>query len=129
MCNFILALHPELRTLSSEGMGLTCCNGSHPTEGDPHLTEDALHRIRGCMDKRVRVPKVSDRVFKDECMFSLDTPFLNTGLYVHLSTWHGVGADFVAMDRDRNNETSGTSLYHRKSFITQPPGGAQESLL
>nr|CAH0100310.1 unnamed protein product [Daphnia galeata] len=43
----------------------------------------------------VRIPKAGDKVFKDECAFSFDTPESETGLYVCLNTFSGYGQDHV----------------------------------
>ncbi|XP_076637563.1 ubiquitin specific protease 5 [Colletes latitarsis] len=42
-----------------------------------------------------RLPQKSDRVYKDECVYSFDTPDTCTGLYVSLSTFLGLGQDHV----------------------------------
>ena len=40
---------------------------------------------------RVKTPGPGDRVFKDECFFSFDSPECERGLYVCLNRWIGVG--------------------------------------
>lgn len=55
----------------------------------------------------VKVPSRHDRVYKDECMFSFDTPETPTGLYTSLTTWQSFGADYVESDYQRN----GNRLY------------------
>ncbi|XP_043255295.1 ubiquitin carboxyl-terminal hydrolase 5 [Colletes gigas] len=42
-----------------------------------------------------RLPQKGDRVYKDECVYSFDTPDTCTGLYVSLSTFLGLGQDHV----------------------------------
>eukprot|EP00178_Gracilaria_changii_P026292 TRINITY_DN808_c0_g2_i1.p2 TRINITY_DN808_c0_g2~~TRINITY_DN808_c0_g2_i1.p2 ORF type:complete len:849 (+),score=127.98 TRINITY_DN808_c0_g2_i1:13335-15881(+) len=49
----------------------------------------------------VRVPMRHDRVFKNECMFSFDTPESPSGLYTSLTTWQSFGADFVNRDYEK----------------------------
>lgn len=50
----------------------------------------------------VKVPTRNDRVFKDECLFSFDTPESPTGLFTSLTTWQSFGADYVDADFSRN---------------------------
>lgn len=53
------------------------------------------------------------RVYKDECMFSYDSPLSPEGLYISLSSWQAFGKNFVKLD----NQRTGNLLYlHIKSF-------------
>lgn len=52
--------------------------------------------------KSVRVPTRNDRVYKNECMFSFDTPESPTGLFTSLTTWQSFGADFVDRDYEKH---------------------------
>ena len=45
--------------------------------------------------KAIAPPKYNDKVFKDECMFSFDTPFSPNGIYVSLTNYRAYGQDFV----------------------------------
>lgn len=45
--------------------------------------------------KNIKVPEVTDKVYKDECVYSFDTPESPTGLYISLSTFFGLGQDYV----------------------------------
>eukprot|EP00752_Nemacystus_decipiens_P002407 g2270.t1 len=49
----------------------------------------------------VKTPGTYDKVYKDECMFSFDTPFSPGGLFVSLSNWQGFGQDFVGLAVER----------------------------
>ena len=60
--------------------------------------------------KAPKAPGHYDKVFKDECMFSFDTPFSPEGLYVNLHTWQAFGAEYVTTDASK----SGNSLYLRQ---------------
>ncbi|XP_044727778.1 ubiquitin carboxyl-terminal hydrolase 5 isoform X3 [Chrysoperla carnea] len=44
---------------------------------------------------KLRIPGAHDKVYKDECVYSFDTPEIETGLYVNLTTFLGFGKDFV----------------------------------
>ncbi|XP_067881824.1 ubiquitin carboxyl-terminal hydrolase 5-like, partial [Heterodontus francisci] len=43
----------------------------------------------------IRVPRTGDRVHKDECAFSFDTPESEGGLYICMSTFLGFGKQHV----------------------------------
>ncbi|XP_049819162.1 ubiquitin carboxyl-terminal hydrolase 5 isoform X2 [Aethina tumida] len=45
--------------------------------------------------QRIKVPTQHDKVHKDECVYSFDNPETPTGLYVSLSTFIGLGQDYV----------------------------------
>ncbi|XP_055311521.1 ubiquitin carboxyl-terminal hydrolase 5 [Sitodiplosis mosellana] len=57
--------------------------------------------------KNIRVPCGNDNVFKDECVYSYDTPETPTGLYVSLSTFLGFGQDYV----DGYYQKSGNAVF------------------
>ncbi|XP_033225385.1 ubiquitin carboxyl-terminal hydrolase 5 [Belonocnema kinseyi] len=44
---------------------------------------------------KINVPKRGDKIYKDECVYSFDTPESSTGLYVSLTSFFGLGQDHV----------------------------------
>jgi ubiquitin carboxyl-terminal hydrolase 5/13 len=58
--------------------------------------------IRGELSK-LKIPGTHDKVYNDECMFSFDSPFSDTGLYVNMSTLFGYGADYYLADAVKSN--------------------------
>ena len=52
------------------------------------------------------------QVYKEECMFSFDTPLSPGGLYVNLNSWQAFGEEFVQLDAQR----SGQALYLLQRF-------------
>ncbi|CAM4904693.1 unnamed protein product [Rotaria socialis] len=44
----------------------------------------------------VRIPTSNDSVYKDECLYSFDSPASENGLFICMSTFYGVGKDHVA---------------------------------
>eukprot|EP01036_Dinobryon_divergens_P039629 gene39629-52265_t len=50
---------------------------------------------------KLKIPTQHDKVYKDECVFSFDSPFSDSGLYVNICTFQGFGADFLDMDISR----------------------------
>ncbi|KAG8231725.1 hypothetical protein J437_LFUL013189 [Ladona fulva] len=52
-------------------------------------------------------PDPNQRIYKDECVFSFDTPESETGLYLCLKTFLGVGRDYL----DLFHQKTGNSVY------------------
>nr|XP_031833374.1 ubiquitin carboxyl-terminal hydrolase 5 [Nomia melanderi] len=44
---------------------------------------------------KIRIPQKHDKIYKDECVYSFDTPDSPTGLYVNLTTFLGLGQDHI----------------------------------
>jgi ubiquitin carboxyl-terminal hydrolase 5/13 len=57
----------------------------------------------------LQAPGPHDKVYKDECVVSFDSPESDDGLYVCLQTWAGVGAGFLA----QHHRMTGQPLYLR----------------
>ena len=49
-------------------------------------SEELLARARAAM-RAIKAPGHHDKVYKDECMFSFDTPESPGGLFINLRTW------------------------------------------
>ncbi|KAF6209165.1 hypothetical protein GE061_014910 [Apolygus lucorum] len=56
---------------------------------------------------KIRTPQKTDKVYKDECVFSFDTPDHATGLYVCLNTFLGFGRDHV----ERHHRKTGNAVF------------------
>lgn len=67
------------------------------------VSEQDLDLIRRQMSS-VRAPSHYDRVYKDECQYSYDTPFSTKGLYISLHSWQGFGHDYVDIDAKRRGQ-------------------------
>nr|CAG4639793.1 EOG090X0181 [Daphnia pulex] len=67
----------------------------------------------------VRKPKAGDKVFKDECVFSFDTPESETGLYVCLNTFLGYGQDYVDYHVNKTGNRIFLHLKKIKKLIPQ----------
>mmetsp|Transcript_23484 Transcript_23484/g.30695 ORF Transcript_23484/g.30695 Transcript_23484/m.30695 type:complete len:861 (-) Transcript_23484:288-2870(-) len=61
------------------------------------ITEDQRQIILASLAE-IHPPKHYDKVYKDECMFSFDTPFSSDGLFVNLKSLQGFGIRFVGQD-------------------------------
>ncbi|KAK9833553.1 hypothetical protein WJX81_005633 [Elliptochloris bilobata] len=63
-----------------------------------------------------RVPGPVDRVYKDECAFSFDTPLSPGGLFVNLASWQAYGTTYVELDHQR----TGCRLYLHEQWTRVP---------
>lgn len=64
------------------------------------LSDNLLSLIRSQMSN-MKVPRSSDKVYKDECLFSFDSPFSDDGLYVNLISLQGFGKDYLNWDIEK----------------------------
>eukprot|EP00197_Chlamydomonas_leiostraca_P007360 CAMPEP_0202873002 /NCGR_PEP_ID=MMETSP1391-20130828/22444_1 /ASSEMBLY_ACC=CAM_ASM_000867 /TAXON_ID=1034604 /ORGANISM="Chlamydomonas leiostraca, Strain SAG 11-49" /LENGTH=99 /DNA_ID=CAMNT_0049554155 /DNA_START=51 /DNA_END=347 /DNA_ORIENTATION=+ len=79
------------------------------------LDEATLALVRAHM-RNVKVPSHGDKVYKDECMFSYDTPESPGGLYINLTTFQAYGEEFLGLDHQR----SGGRLYLHEKWTRVP---------
>lgn len=73
---------------------------------------DVMDKVRALMGF-AKVPQHYDKVYKDECILSFDTPFSEHGLYVNLKTWVSCGAAMLDVDLARHG---GQGLYLLQKF-------------
>jgi ubiquitin carboxyl-terminal hydrolase 5/13 len=81
-----------------------------------------LPLIRGELSK-LRVPTKQDKVYKDECIYSFDSPYTDTGLYVNIVNWQGVGKDYLLMDAKKTH----SKLYLHEQWTQVPVVIAEET--
>lgn len=79
------------------------------------VVSSLLPYLRGEMSK-MRIPHNRDKVYKDECVYSFDSPYSDTGLYVNTVTFNGVGERFLHHD----SSTSGCKLYLHQKWVQVP---------
>jgi len=79
--------------------------------------EASIEKVRSLMSG-VKVPQHYDKVYKDECVFTFDTPFSEGGLCVSLKSWQGFAADMIDLDMQRSGGTGG--LYLLQKFTRVP---------
>jgi len=82
-----------------------------------------MDKIRAAM-KDVKAPTEHHIVYKDECMFSFDTPYSPGGLAVNLSSWTGFGERYVGLDHER----TGNTLYLLQKWKTIPKTKEEEEV-
>ena len=85
------------------------------------MDAELLQKIREGIGK-IRMPTSFDKVYKDECVMSFDTPYSEGGLFVNLNSWLGFGKDHVGRDVER----TGSSVYLHQKW-RQVLKGEQES--
>lgn len=71
---------------------------------------------------KIRTPQAGEKVYKDECAFSFDNPESETGLYVCMNTFLGLGKKHV--ERYYKKTGNGVFLHLRrirKEVITEEP--------
>jgi len=66
----------------------------------------------------LKIPQHYDKVFKDECAFTFDTPYSEKGLCVNIRSWLGVSRDYLAVDLQRAKTAGG--LYLLQKFKRVP---------
>lgn len=89
-------------------LGRLCVRSPHLPLTQDLLTvlQALLGRIRANLSK-IKVPGHGDRVRKTECVLSFDSPESPEGIFVSMSNFQGYGADYIALDHQRN----GSELY------------------
>jgi len=75
---------------------------------------------------RARIPDHRDKIFKDECLFSFDSPECETGLYVCMEKFYGFGRKYV---EDYHRKTGRSLFLHLRQIkreVENPKNGPSE---
>ncbi|XP_065842340.1 ubiquitin carboxyl-terminal hydrolase 5-like [Oscarella lobularis] len=72
--------------------------------------------LRSLGDGAAKVPLGGNRVYKDECAFSFDSPESENGIYVSLSDFLGFGRDYVTL----HHQQTGCRLYLHTKKTEKP---------
>jgi len=72
---------------------------------------------------KIRIPTMGNKVYNDECVYSFDNPFSDSGLYVSLSTFQGVGEKFLRY----HSTKTGSKLYLHHKWTHIPTDKNDES--
>ena len=67
------------------------------------------------------MPNQGSNVYKEECVYSFDTPESENGLYVNLSTFQSVGKDYLPLD----HEKTGQRVYFHQKWTSSMPTSSQ----
>ncbi|XP_015111541.1 ubiquitin carboxyl-terminal hydrolase 5 [Diachasma alloeum] len=65
----------------------------------------------------VKVPKREDKIYKDECVYSFDTPESPEGLFISLSSFHGLGRDHVERYFKKTGQTVFFNIRRTKQAV------------
>ncbi|GMF14948.1 unnamed protein product [Phytophthora lilii] len=69
----------------------------------------------------VRVARASDRVYRDECVFSFDSALAPAGLYTNLRSFLSYGASYLPFDRSGAQDAqSGAAVYLHQQHTRKP---------
>jgi len=82
------------------------------------LSNELLDILRAEFPK-LKMPTASSTVYNDECAFSFDNPFTDSGLYINLATFQAVGVDFLLADAVRSK--SRVYLHEKFDQIPKKP--------
>jgi len=77
---------------------------------------------------RIKVPGPGDRVFKDECFYSFDSPESPTGLYVCMNRWLGVGERFLTRYSNRTDNKVFLQIKRTKKESKEEQEGVPEKV-
>merc|ERR1719309_110693 len=72
----------------------------------------------------VRVPGPGDKVYKDECLYSFDSPESETGLYICLSKFIGVGRPYL----EKYHQRTGRQVFLHTRKVKKEPNGETEAV-
>ncbi|CAG9761371.1 unnamed protein product [Ceutorhynchus assimilis] len=73
--------------------------------------------------KSIKIPYQQDKVHKDECVYSFDNPETETGLYVSLTSFIGLGKDHIERHFQKTGEAVYLHLRRERHEISTPPQG------
>jgi ubiquitin carboxyl-terminal hydrolase 5/13 len=71
----------------------------------------------------IKIPTGSNKVYKDECVFSFDNPETDTGLYVGLKSFVGLGRDHVERHFRKTGEAVYLHIRRVRHEVSSPPQG------
>lgn len=67
------------------------------------ISDESLAILRSNIPNMKLVTK-HDKVYKDECIYSFDTPYSDNGLFLNIITLQSYGKDYINYDIDNNNQ-------------------------
>lgn len=76
------------------------------------MSETENHPVWHGVSKLVKIVAPGDKVNKDECVYSFDTPESENGLYISMLTFEGVGSDFLDFHHEKYRHT--VYLHHKR---------------
>eukprot|EP00644_Phytophthora_capsici_P006176 jgi/Phyca11/116963/e_gw1.32.12.1 len=78
---------------------------------------------------QVPVARTSDRVYRDECVFSFDSALSPSGLYTNLRSFLSYGASYLPYDRngilDASSDAIGAAIYLHQQHTRRPKASTE----
>ncbi|KAF5272753.1 hypothetical protein FQA39_LY07780 [Lamprigera yunnana] len=71
----------------------------------------------------IKIPRLQDKVYKDECIFSFDNPETETGLYVSLTSFLGLGREHVERYYNKSKHAVFLHIRRERHEIASPSLG------
>lgn len=68
---------------------------------------------------RIRVPSENQSIYKDECVYSYDSPETDTGLFVNLTTFLGFGKEFIGPYSEKSGNAVFLHIHKEKTLISK----------
>nr|CAD7610994.1 unnamed protein product [Timema genevievae] len=66
----------------------------------------------------IRVPSNTQKIYKDECVLSFDTPESESGLYVSLKTFLGFGREYVELYHQQTGDSVFLHIRREKKEVS-----------
>ncbi|KAL0553723.1 hypothetical protein IC582_007627 [Cucumis melo] len=78
---------------------------------------------------RVRIPEPTNRIYKQECCLSFDSPRSEGGLFVDLNTFLAFGKDYVGWNYERTGNPVYLHIKQRKKLVPEDRPSKKPTLL
>ncbi|GAB2284593.1 ubiquitin-specific protease ubp14 [Dionaea muscipula] len=89
---------------------------------------DAVELLRANLS-RVRIPGPTNRIYKQECCVSFDTPKSEGGLFVDMSTFLAFGKDYVMWNYEKTRNPVYLHIKQRKKVVSEDRPSKKPTLL
>ncbi|XP_034950209.1 ubiquitin carboxyl-terminal hydrolase 5 [Chelonus insularis] len=76
----------------------------------------------------IRIAGPEDKVYKDECVYSFDTPLSTFGLYVSLTSFHGLGRDHLERYYQKTGHHVYLNIKRTRKIISDPTDGPAKKI-
>lgn len=86
---------------------------------------DSISQFTESLQTNVRLPSAQSKVFKDECIYSFDTPDYETGLYVCLKTFLGIGKEFLDQHLQKTDSNVYLHIKRTKTLLEDTSDSSQ----
>ncbi|KAK0162621.1 hypothetical protein PV327_006386 [Microctonus hyperodae] len=67
----------------------------------------------------IKIPQRDDKIYKDECIYCFDTPDSSSGLFVSLTTFHGLSRDHIEQYFRKTNHPVFLNIKRTKQVLSE----------